>query len=360
MTLPVEAAIGRGASKDVPAAAASEQSDMHKAFIASLFEHLLFRQPSQREIENWVDVLSRGIPDREVFRRFVNSKEYAEKHRVQPGFPSGHFYSPVVDPEAVRDYWTASSQVKAADLLGINFSLDEMTAFWLQNQACIEAAPFTEEPTGHTRYYYNDGRYPKGDAIVLMAMINASKPKQIIEIGSGFSSAVMLDTADMLGVHDFRLTCIDPYADRLRSLLRPHDHDRVRILEQTVQTVPVDVFGKLVRGDILFIDSSHVLKTGSDVHYELFSILPTLAPGVLVHFHDIQFPFEYPAQWVFGKRWSWNEIYAVRAFLMFNKRFRVKFFTDYFIREQAELVAALNLGASHFIGGSLWLECSEQ
>ncbi len=108
--------------------------------------------------------------------------------------------------------------------------------------------------------------------------------------------------------------------------------------------------------DILFINSSHVLKTGSDVHFELFSILPVLKPGVLVHFHDIQFPFEYPKEWVFGKRWSWNEIYAVRAFLMYNEAFVIRMFTDLFIRERGSLIEQFRPGHRPLIGGSLWLE----
>ena len=81
-----------------------------------------------------------------------------------------------------------------------------------------------------------------------------------------------------------------------------------------VQDVPIDEFRALGSGDVLFIDSSHVLKTGSDVHRELFEILPALASGVLIHFHDIDYPFEYPDLFLFERRYSWNEAYAVRAF----------------------------------------------
>jgi predicted O-methyltransferase YrrM len=326
------------------------------AFIEGLYDHLLLRKPRPAEIEKWLKLLLGGMAERDLFARFVLSPEYKQKHMVIPGFPDGHFYSPVVLPEEVRSYWEQSSALQAKDLSGLELDLDAMTAFWMQNAACIGAAPFTDEPGGSTRYYYNDGRYPKGDALLLMAMINAARPKRIIEIGSGFSSAVMLDTADMLGLTDFHLTCIDPYADRLRSLLRPVDHDRVQIIEAQVQSVALDVFKALGKDDILFIDSSHVLKTGSDVHFELFSILPVLQPGVLVHFHDIQFPFEYPQQWVFDKKWSWNEIYAVRAFLMYNPRFRIKFFTDYFLREHRALAAGTCANGTGLIGGSLWVE----
>jgi predicted O-methyltransferase YrrM len=336
------------------------QTTAAHAFITSLFTHLLMRAPRPAEIEHWLETLLRGTPEREVFDRFVRSPEFLEKHRVVPGHPPGHYYSPVVDPESVREYWKRSASLKAGELAGLPVDVERMIAFWQRNAECIRLAPFTEEPGGATRYYSSDGRYPKGDAIVLMCMIHTYRPTRIIEIGSGFSSAAMLDTMDLLGVAEFHLTCIDPYSSRLRSLLRPQDYQHVDIIERDVQTVPPETFEALEPNDILFIDSSHVLKTGSDVHFELFSILPVIKPGVLVHFHDIHFPFEYPAPWVFTKRWSWNEIYAIRAFLMYNDQFKIRFFTDFFLREHADLVRATIPGGKSVVGGSLWLERAPQ
>ncbi len=214
-------------------------------YVEGLYLHLLHRRPSDVELQRWVGVLARGLPEREAFLRFVSSKEYKLKSKVQPGFPSGHFYSPVVDPAEIEGYWRRSSSLGIEDINPILIDLEAMTQFWRENEACIRRAPFTDDPSEATRYYYNDGRYPSGDAIMLMCMINARRPKHIIEIGSGFSSAVMLDTADLLGLDDFRLTCIDPYADRLRSLMRAQDHARVTIMEQQVQVIGVDIFDKL-------------------------------------------------------------------------------------------------------------------
>ena len=128
-------------------------------------------------------------------------------------------------------------------------------------------------------------------------------------------TASLLDTADELSLRP-RITCIEPYPERLRSLLRTADE--VEILETPVQKVSLSRFAELGSGDILFIDSTHVLKSGSDVHYELFEILPSLQPGVAVHFHDLPYPFEYPLQWVFEENYSWNEAYAPRAFLIYT------------------------------------------
>ena len=119
--------------------------------------------------------------------------------------------------------------------------------------------------------------------------------------------------------------------------------------------MPISTFSKLKENDILFIDSSHVLKTGSDVHYELFSILPSLNKGVLIHFHDIHYPFEYPRQSLFGNNTSWNEIYALRAFLSYNSAFEVVFWNGLFTHRQRELVHETNPLFLKNPGCSIWL-----
>jgi hypothetical protein len=169
----------------------------------------------------------------------------------------------------------------------------------------------------------------------------------------------MLDTIDEVGL-ETDLIFIAPDPNRLRSLLRPEDAGRARIIEAPVQGVPLDEFQVLGIGDLLFIDSSHVLKTGSDVHRELFEILPAVAPGVLIHFHDIDYPFEYPDLFLFERRYSWNEAYAVRAFLMYNSAFRVEFMTAMFRRMAAQLVQATLPQFDQKPGASLWVRKTER
>jgi hypothetical protein len=113
--------------------------------------------------------------------------------------------------------------------------------------------------------------------------------------------------------------------------------------------------------DILFIDSSHVTKVGSDVNQILFNVLPALRPGVLVHIHDIFWPFEYPAVWYAEGR-AWNEIYLVRAFLEYNSAFEIVLFLSYLERRRPELITALMplarrraAGSPNLGGSSLWL-----
>jgi hypothetical protein len=183
-------------------------------------------------------------------------------------------------------------------------------------------------------------------------MIKVFRPRRIIEIGSGFSTACMLDTIDELELKP-KLVCIEPHPERLKALLRADDN--IEIFECEVQKVGLQLFRELEMNDFLFIDSTHVLKTASDVHYELFDIIPSINFGVLIHFHDIAFPFEYPLEWIFSTNYSWNEAYAVRAFLMYNREF-VPFYSSSLVSQfYKELVAASFPSFPENPGTNLWI-----
>jgi tetratricopeptide (TPR) repeat protein len=328
-------------------------------FILSVFQHLLQRDPEPDESARWVKLIGEGLPEREFFRQILNCHEYGPRPRVIPGHTPGSYYSPLVDPTEAAEYWRRSAASNISDLAGIPLDLQGMERFWRNNKDFMGSMAFAEKPGGATRYYFENGMYHNGDAVVLSGMIHQYRPTRVIEIGSGFSSAVIVDAVDRLGLRDFHLTCIDPDASRLRNLLRPEDYTKMSVIEDKVQEVPIDIFGQLQAGDILLIDSSHVMKTGSDVHYELFTILPVVRPGVIIHFHDVHFPFEYPESWVLQFRWAWNEAYVVRAFLAHNNAFRVIFFTDLFLRQRAELAGGVVPGErwpmNPLIGSSIWI-----
>jgi predicted O-methyltransferase YrrM len=328
-----------------------------EAFILDLYRHLLRRTPKSAELSKWVGLLQRGASSHAVFKRFVASLEYQAKNStVSTMFPPGHYHSPVVDPATVKEYVASSSSIRVDDIAGIEISADRMRKFWGDNLDFIRRTPFPEERSPDFRFRYEGSPFPYGDAIILRAMLHAKRPARVIEIGSGFSTACMLDSADEIGLRDLAVTCIEPYPTRLKSLLREADLKRIEFIERPVQTVPVGVFQRLGAGDILLIDSTHVLKTGSDVHYELFSVLPCLAPGVVIHFHDCQYPFEYPGKWIFELNYSWNEIYAVRAFLMYNNRFGILFWNSFFARQFRSEVARDYPAFLKNSGSSLWIE----
>jgi predicted O-methyltransferase YrrM len=326
-------------------------------YIASLFATLLKRDPHPDELAHWVSTVA-DLPPEQVYFAFVNSEEHKlrQGQSVPTMFSPGHYYSPIVDPSTIAEYVENQFLQEPDDMKGLHFDEDAMVEFWKENAEFIKNTRFSEDDDGKNRYYYNNDQFPYGDAMMLRAMIAHSQPKYVIEVGSGFSSACMLDAVDDVGLSDFTMTCIDPDASRLRRRLREEDHSRVKIIEGLVQSVPVSTFSKLNENDILFIDSTHVLKTASDVHYELFSILPSLNKGVLVHFHDIQYPFEYPRQWLFEDNRSWNEIYALRAFLTFNSAFQVVFWNGLFADRQRDLVHETDPLFLTNPGGSIWLQ----
>lgn len=165
---------------------------------------------------------------------------------------------------------------------------------------------------------------------------------------------VMLDTNELFFKNNIFLTFIDPNPDRLNELIRPDDRLSTEIYESNVQDIPAEIFEELKSNDVLFIDGSHIVKTGSDVNYILFEILPRLNKGVLVHFHDIFFPFEYPKDWVFEGR-NWNECYFIKAFLMYNPQFKIVLFSDYLHKYHSGIFKGMPLCYKNH-GGNLWIE----
>jgi hypothetical protein len=294
--------------------------------------------------------LNNGLSDREFFYKVIQSTEYTNRNKVSTLYPPGHYHSPIVDPRTIVAYAERERQSDVGP--EIDLPVDAMIKFWTRNLPFIQADYFTAA-AGDNRYYYDNGFYGYGDATVLRAMIAQNTPAQIIEIGSGFSSACILDTIQHLGL-ETKLTCIEPYPARLRGLLRDMD-GQVEIIACPVQEVSVERFTRLGPNDILFIDSTHVLKTGSDVHYELFHILPALRAQVLIHFHDVFSGFEYPRTWTEDRNLSWNEAYALRAFLMYNEAFSVEFFNSYFAKYNTQLIQATFAKFLINPGGSIWL-----
>jgi hypothetical protein len=172
-------------------------------------------------------------------------------------------------------------------------------------------------------------------------------------VGSGFSSALLLDTVDGW-LPGTELTFVDPYPALLESLLRPDDEARVTIHRTAVQDLDMAVFAALGPGDVLFVDSTHVVKAGSDVNHLIFEVIPRLAPGVWIHVHDIFFPFDYPPDWVRQQR-AWHEAYLLRAFLAFNPSFAIRWFQDFLWQCHGDALRRLPWVTTNS-GGNLWLE----
>jgi predicted O-methyltransferase YrrM len=271
-------------------------------------------------------------------------------------FPPGHYYSPIISIDDIRmrenEIWAKS---KIDGVIGIDLNTQTQIDL-LKNSlsAFYHEMPFSFGKQAKIRYYFDNGFYTYTDGIILYSMIRHFKPKRIIEIGSGFSSAVMLDTNELFFNNQIKLSFIEPYPERLLSLINENDVKTNTIIESDVQSINLQQFEELDAGDILFIDSTHVVKTASDVNYILFEILPKLKSGVLIHFHDVFYPFEYPKEWVFVGR-NWNEAYFLKAFLMYNDDFEIKFFADYMHEHHKESFSDMPLTYRDH-GSNFWLE----
>lgn len=269
--------------------------------------------------------------------------------------PPGHYYSPIVDPAEIDKKTLADSGVAMAGVAAVDIDSSAMLQLWNGSREILKECSFPDKAVDGKRYYYENEFYSFSDAITLYMMLRTYKPRRIVEVGSGFSSACTLDTIDAHFEHDVSLVFIEPNPGRLRELLRQQDVARTTIIEKPVQQVDLSVFDELTENDVLFIDSTHVSKTGSDVNHIFFNILPRLNAGVLVHFHDIFFPFEYPSVWAIEQNRSWNEAYLLRAFLMYNAAFQVLFFTNYFARQHRAAVQELCPTFLRDSGGAIWL-----
>lgn len=212
-------------------------------------------------------------------------------------------------------------------------------------------APYWHELDVSGRYC-RDNMFELQDAAIFHSMLRHYRPSRIIEVGSGFSTAVALDTIEKHGLSS-KVTCIEPHPQRLKALLR--QGDQLELIQKPVQDVAPELFEELNSGDFLFIDSTHVVKAGSDVVWTTLRVLPRLRTGVIVHIHDMFWPMEYPAAWITGQR-DWNEIYLVHAFLADNPRWRVLLFNDRMERDWPHLAAGRFDEAAGIRPGGLWLE----
>jgi predicted O-methyltransferase YrrM len=179
-------------------------------------------------------------------------------------------------------------------------------------------------------FFLNNKGFLRVDAEILYSFVRYFKPKRIVEIGSGFSTYVTAQAVEMNKGEDVGYECdftaIEPYP---RNFMKRGIPGLSRLVESKIQDVPWMEFTKLQKGDILFIDSTHVLKIGSDVQYEYLEIIPRLNPGVIIHVHDIFLPQDYPREWVMYKHWFFTEQYLLQAFLAFNGSFEVLWASNY-------------------------------
>lgn len=269
-------------------------------------------------------------------------------------YPPGHFYSPIPCQEEVISKEQAIWGAVPKSLPSIELNEKGQLSLFDVFRKYYNEMPFEHESKQNTRYYFDNIWFTYADAIVLYSMIRHLRPKRIIEIGSGFSSAVILDTNDLFFGGEIACTFVEPNPNRLLSLLKKADLDQHSLITKRLQDVDLKLFEQLSENDILFVDSSHVSKVGSDVNRIFFDVLPVLGNKVSVHFHDVFYPFEYPKEWVYEGR-AWNESYILRAFLQYNRAFEIQFFNSFLIPSHHDLFQSHMPLCLKDSGGSIWL-----
>jgi len=296
-----------------------------------------------------------------LLSKIVHTNNWMRNEQIKPSwislyesdsaFAPGGFYSPIPSIMEIEEFNFDNLQTKK--LLGIDLNDEEQISLLNSFETFYKDLPFTDEKSEGLRYYYKNDFYGYSDAILLYCMIRHLKPKKIIEVGSGFSSSVTLDTNEKFMGKSINCVFIEPYPARLESLLK--NDDNVTIHKKWLQEIPIEIFGELNKNDILFIDSTHVSKFNSDVNYVLHEILPVLAHGVHIHFHDVIYPFEYPKKWLLEGR-AWNEQYILRAFLEYNNDFKIVLFNTYLQEKYMEKIVNRFPLLYKNTGASIWIK----
>jgi hypothetical protein len=290
---------------------------------------------------------------------FVRKRIQERRLRLQPNlrgavcFPPGHFYSPLLDIQSLGPVEPTMPFDGVECWEHIDLRPSEQRSYY---EDLLDRFPFLRFPSQKTddyRFFTDNGWFVLSDAFTLSGVIRKEKPRRIVEVGSGFSSAVIFDTLSHTD-ESATLTFIEPFPERLHALLSSDDKSCSTILVKRVQEVSLSIFDQLDAQDVLFTDSSHVAKIGSDVTFILLRILPRLKRGVLVHFHDIFYPFSYPVSWIREGR-AWNESIFLRAFLMRNTDFQILAFNAFAGHSFPEVFRERLPGFLNDTGGSIWL-----
>ena len=265
-----------------------------------------------------------------------------------------HYYEPLPDFAHI----TPDQRQRRRQSSAIDFNLPAQVSLVrrLGQRYCTELVEMAShsEPDG---FNFENDYFSGCDAALYYALLRDLKPKQVIEIGSGYSSQIA-DKAlkrNCLEGYAGKLTCIEPFPQQ--SLLKANlDFE---LIQSQVEKVDLKFFQRLRSGDVLFIDSSHAVKFGSDVCWEFLEILPSLPIGVWIHVHDIFFPHDYPAEWLIERRIAFTEQYLLEAFLAYNQSFSVQAANYWLYLDHPGVLQllwpAVRQSREHHGGSSFWM-----
>ena len=245
-----------------------------------------------------------------------------------------HYYYPMINP---KKYLTKSLRDDRY-LPGIDLkdkSQLELLQQFNYNEE-LSAFPYTKLPGNDNKYYYNNGMFGPGDSEILYSLIRYFKPRRIIEVGSGHSTLMSLNGIAANKNEDLAyycdLICIEPYEIPWLEKLE------IKLERIIVEKLDPSYFQVLEENDILFIDSSHVIRPQGDVLFEYLQLLPVIKKGVIVHVHDIFTPKDYLDHWVLESHNMWNEQYLLEGFLSCNSSFEILCSLNYLFYHHREAI----------------------
>jgi hypothetical protein len=248
-----------------------------------------------------------------------------------------HFHSPVLDLADLeqRQVWNVRSTLE-----GISFREESQIEFLLKLGQHFGSEchwPSGPQPDSD-QFYTENGTFSYGCAAISHCILRHFKPHHVIEIGAGNSSLVLSKALCMNAKESkekIEYIAVDPYPG---SIVENGLPGLTEIIREPVERLPTNFFDRLGRNDVLFIDSGHTVRIGGDVNFLILDVLPRLAPGVIVHFHDIGLPYEYPKVYSTNPKFRvfWTEAYLLQAFLCFNSQFEVLLAMSYLMTEHLD------------------------
>jgi len=303
-------------------------------------------EKSEKELTIMIKKISKIINQNEEKR--IRVFEIAEEYGMH--ITPVHFYQPIPDtrniPKDLFDKFLHYNEICLREEEQIQL-LTKLGKYSSE----LEGIP-KKRPENVKEYFYENRMFGPMDAAIYYSIIREFNPKTIIEVGSGFSTLIASKAATKNKTTS--IISIEPYPRKFLLTGVPHLE---KLIQKPVQNLDVDKFKILEKNDILFIDTSHVSKINSDVNHLLLHVIPELNSGVLIHIHDIFFPYEYPRGWLLKKKRFWNELYLVWAFLIGNSKYEILLLNHFLNRNhQPEVEKCFPMLKENISSGSLWMQ----
>tara|TARA_B110000285_G_scaffold235135_1_gene315069 strand:+ start:11308 stop:12228 length:921 start_codon:yes stop_codon:yes gene_type:complete len=287
---------------------------------------------------------------------FSKSLSYWQKYGIN--ITRNHYYSNIPDLKSLNE----NNFKRKIDIIGIDFNEEEQKAL-LKRFSKSYRQEYDAWPKNETenKYDFHIGQtsFRSVDSQILHCMIRDLKPSVVMEVGSGYTTMItakaLLMNQEETKKGKAKFTSIEPYPNEVLQKGIPGLDE---IIGKGIQELPTSYFDVLKENDVLFLDSTHTVKIGGDVNYEILELLPRLNKGVIVHIHDIFLPYEYPEPWITTGERIWAEQYLLHAFLINNDTYKILWTSHNMFREYPDLLKSeMNYFEEDVpYKGSIWLQ----